>query len=528
MPDQPTKPKRIAIIGGGISGLAAAHRVAELEPTAEVVLFERGDRLGGIVRTIRKGGFLIETSADSFITSVPSGIDLCRRIGFADQLIPTEPQHRGAMVVCRGKLERVPDGFVLMAPQRLGPVLRSPILSLRGKLRLASERFVKARADGGDESLASFARRRLGREAFERLVQPLVGGIYTADPEKLSLAATLPRYLDMERQHGGLIRAARAQRKAGGRSQRSGIRDQESGVGGQESGSGFRDDSGARYSMFVAPREGLSSFAEALAARFPAGCVQLNCAIERMERVGDRWRLLHRPTVSVGSGQLARSLKPETDALPTDTVGLYNAVIVAASAPAAANLLQTVDKPLAAELSAIEYAGSAIVVLGYDRSQIAHPLDSFGFVVPAIEKRRILSASFSSVKFSGRAPAGKMLVRVFLGGALQPEMLELPDDQLHRIAEEELRDLLGISGAPCLSLVFRWPRAMPQYHLGHLDRLRRINDRLTQLPGLALAGNAYEGVGIPQCIRSGEQAAEKALLTIRQNDTSPGVATPGL
>ncbi len=464
--------RRIAVIGGGISGLAAAHRVVELEPTAEITLFEAGSQLGGIVRTVRQDGFLIETSADSFITSVPAAIDLCRRIGFADQLIPTDPAHRGAMVACRGKLERVPEGFVLMSPERLGPVLRSPILSWPGKLRLAAERFIKPRIGSGDESLASFARRRLGNETFERLVQPLIGGIYTADPEKLSLAATLPRYLEMERQYDSLIRGASGRRKAEGGRRKEGVGDQ--------------DGSGARYSMFVAPRDGLSSFVDALAARLPPGCVQLNSAVDNIERVDGRLRL---------SGQI------------------FDAAIIAVPASAAANLLRSVNGALAAELAAIEYAGSAIVVLGYDRTQIAHPLDSFGFVVPAIEKRRILSASFSSVKFPGRAPSGKVLIRVFLGGALQPEMLEKSDDQLRRIAEEELRDLLGISGSPTLSLVFRWPRAMPQYHLGHLDRLRRINDRLAQLPGLALAGNAYEGVGIPQCIRSGEQAAEQLLKT---------------
>jgi protoporphyrinogen/coproporphyrinogen III oxidase len=475
--------KKIAVIGAGISGLAAAHRVRELDATAEVILFEAGDRLGGIIGTIRQDGYLIETSADSFITNMPWATDLCRRIGFADRLIPTDPSHRGAMVVSRGQLHPVPEGFLLMAPNRLGAVMASPILSLRGKLRLACERFIAAKRDGGDESLAAFAKRRLGREAFERLVQPLVGGIYTADPEKLSLAATLPRFLEMEHQHGSLIRAAKANRKAaaGGSGSSTDIADSE--------------DSGARYSMFVAPREGLSSFVDAIAKRLPQGCVRLNSTVERLERDGEKWRL-HSPTVSVG-------LCEE-----------FDAVILATPAPAAAKLLGDVDASLAAELAAIEHAGSAIVILAYDQSQIAHPLNAFGFVVPAIENRRILSASFSSVKFPGRAPDGKVLIRVFLGGALQAEMLNLPDDELQRIACEELANLLGIRGEPCLSKIFRWPSAMPQYHLGHLQRLKRIDDRIAQLLGLALAGNAFSGVGIPQCIRSGETAAERVLTSL--------------
>jgi protoporphyrinogen/coproporphyrinogen III oxidase len=484
-------PKRIAVIGGGISGLAAAHRVRELDPSAEVTVFEAGSQAGGILRTIRQDGYLIEASADSFITGVPWAIDLCRRIGFEDQLIPTNPEFRGAMVVARGKLEPVPEGFVLMAPSQLRSVMRSPILSWRGKLRVACETMVKARTAGGDESLASFARRRLGREAFERLVQPLVGGIYTADPEKLSLAATLPRYLEMERQHGSLIRGAKAKRK----SATNGVADAAA-------------DRGARYSMFVAPRDGLASFIDAIAAKLAAGCVRLNSSIERIEREGEKWRI-YSPTVSGGSND-------------------FDGVILATSAAAAANLLTCADSALAGELTAIEHAGSAIVALGYDQSQIEHPLNTFGFVVPTIERRKILSASFSSVKFPGRAPDGKVLIRVFLGGALQPEILQETDAELRRIAQDELRQLLGIRGEPELTMTFRWPAAMPQYHLGHLDRLRRIQERLNQLPSLALAGNAFAGVGIPQCIRSGEQAAERVWDKQRKSSASPGVTIPRL
>ena len=242
--------------------------------------------------------------------------------------------------------------------------------------------------------------------------------------------------------------------------------------------------------MFVAPRDGLSSLVDVMAAKLPAGCVRLNCAVRRIDHVNREWRV-----VDENGSQKCDGL------------------IVATSATTAANLLARVNSTLANELAAIEYAGSAVVALGYERSQIARPLDSFGFVVPAIERRRILSASFASVKFPGRAPAGKELIRVFLGGALQPEVLEHTDDQLRQIAEDELQELLGITGGPCLSMVFRWSASMPQYHLGHLDRVRQINEKLSQLPGIALAGNAYTGVGIPQCVRSGEQAAERLICS---------------
>jgi protoporphyrinogen/coproporphyrinogen III oxidase len=482
MPAEDLPRRRIAVIGGGISGLAAAHRLTELQSGAEIVLFEGSSRLGGVIETVREGGFLIEKSADSFITNLPWAIDLCRRIEFADQLIPTDAANRGAMVVARGKLERVPDGFLLMAPERLRPVMRSPVLSVRGRLRLARERFIKPRRDDSDESVASFARRRLGRETFERLVQPLVGGIYTADPEKLSMTATMPRFLEMERQHGSLRRGLQAERS---------VRNSPESTSGGELP---QADAGARYSMFVAPRGGLSSLIAAISARLPSGCVRLNSSVERIEQGNGKWRVLLKSDPATSED--------------------FDDLIIASAAPTAARLCESVDATLAAELAAIEYAGSAIVVLGYDRAQIQHPLDSFGFVVPAIEGRPILSASFSSVKFPSRAPDGKVLMRIFFGGALQPEALELSDERLIEVAHEELGDLLGVFGEPNLKKVFRWPRAMPQYHVGHVERLKRIEDRLSQLPGLALAGNAFRGVGIPQCVRSGEEAAEKVLSAL--------------
>ncbi len=463
------------MIGGGIGGLAAALRVRELEPTSELTLLEAGARLGGVLHTERRGEFLLEHGADSFITNTPFAVELCRRIGFDAQLIETNPASRRAFVVRRGRLRPVPEGFALMAPARIWPLFGTPVLSPLGKLRLACERLVPRRRDNGDESLADFARRRLGREAFERLVQPLVAGIYTADPERLSLAATLPRFQEMERRYGSLIRAARQQRS--------------------DDVQHNTQASGARYSLFTTPREGLGSLVAAIAARLPAESVRLNSAVDQVQRVGDKWRLL---------------LKSATASDVTDTFE-FDAVIVALPAPAAAQVLRTVDAQLVGELSAIAYAGAAVVSLAYSRTQIAHPLDGAGFVVPMIEQRRILSASFSSVKYPGRAPDGTALIRVFIGGACQSELLAESDEGLIRIAREELGQLLGANGAPLLTSVARWPASMPQYHLGHLDRIARIEARMAELPGLALAGNAYCGVGIPQVIHSGEVAAERAL-----------------
>ena len=461
--DTPSTTPRIAVIGGGISGLAAAHRVTELLPQAELVLIEAANRLGGVLETVRRDGFLIERSADSFITKYPWASDLCGRLGIADQLLPTDETRRRALVVRDGELLPVPDGFVLMTANKAWPILATRVLSWRGKLRLLAEPLMPRRnpSEQGDESVGSFARRRLGREAYERLVQPLLGGIHTADAERLSLAATFPEFMAQEQYHGRLQR-----------------------------GGSKKTESGARYGLFVAPRDGIGSLVQALADRLPPGALRLNSLVAALERdATERWRL------ELGEGR-AES---------------FDAVIVALPAPAAAKLLAKLDAELSTELAAIEYAGCSIVCAAYRRDQFACPPDGFGFVVPRIEKRPIIAGSFASEKFPGRAPVGDVLIRVFIGGALAPELAELPDDELRRMAHQQLAALMRISGQPLWTEVARWPASMPQYHVGHLQRIAQIGGRVAKLRGLELAGNAYHGVGIPQCIHSGETAAERVV-----------------
>lgn len=460
----------IAVVGGGITGLAAAHRLIELAPEAQITQFDAGERLGGVLQTEHQDGYLIELSADNFITNVPWGVDLCRRLGLGEQMLPTRESQRRAFVVRRGKLLPVPLGFHLLSPSRVWPVVCSPLLSWRSKLRVLCEPLVRRRRDGGDESLASFARRRLGREAFERLVQPLVAGIYTADAERLSMAAALPRFVDMERQSGGLLRGAWRE------------------VSRQ---SGTMASSGARYGLFVAPRDGMSSLVEALVRRLNDSGVEHGPAVTTLVREGSRW--------SVTAG---------------DQTVTFDAVILALPAYAAAALMESEHHELADDLTRIPYAGSAIVVLAYRRDQIAHNFAGFGFVVPAIERRNILAASFSSTKFDGRAPEDRVLIRVFFGGAERPDQLDLDNETLIKLATTELADLLGVQGPPELTRVARWPRSMPQYHVGHVELVERIERMAAELPAFALAGNAYHGVGVPNCIHSGEQAAERVLAAL--------------
>jgi oxygen-dependent protoporphyrinogen oxidase len=344
--------------------------------------------------------------------------------------------------------------------------------------------------------MAAFVRRRLGREAFERLVEPLVSAVYAADMEKLSVEATLPRFRDMEREHGSLIRAMRAQRK----------RRPEAG-----------HESGARYSMFVTLRDGLSSLVEALAARLPPGSVRLNSPVGRITPVGGRW--LVEPASEKGDwSNLCQApggpLRGKLDLSPFSAQGegeTFDAVIVATPSYEAARLLAPTDPELAAGLARIEHSGTAIVSLGYDRRQVAHPLDGMGAVVPSVERSPILACSFSSQKYPHRCPEGKVLLRVFVGGARQPELAEMPDEQLRTLVLAHLEPLLGISGQPEYCNLAHWPRTMPQYHVGHRERVAAIEERVRRWPGLALAGNAYHGVGIPDCIHGGETAAERVL-----------------
>lgn len=483
MSESPPPSRRIAVIGGGISGLAAAHRLVELDPNCRPTLLEAGSRLGGVISTLHRDGFQVERSADNFITTVPYGLDLCGRLGLTDRLTPTNPKNRRTYVVRRGRLHQLPDGFMMMAPTRLWPLAVTPILSPWGKFRSALEYLIPPRTSDDDESMAAFVRRRLGREAFDRLVEPLVSAVYAADLEKLSLMATLSRFRDMEREHGSLIRAMRRQIKARKKAARG-------------ASQAATEESGPRYSMFVTLREGLCTLVDAIAARLPEGAVRLGAKVERVERDGDGWR------VKVASF----SPRPQGE-----EESRFDAVILATPSHVAARLIEGVDAELAGQVGSVAHSGTAIVSLGYRREQIGHPLAGMGAVVPAVENSPILAASFSSQKYPHRAPEGKELIRVFLGGARHEELAEMPGEELVPLVEKHLGPLLDIRGEPCFLDVAHWPRTMPQYHVGHLELVADIEARVAEIPGLDLAGNAFHGVGIPDCIHGGEQAAQRVL-----------------
>ncbi len=508
--------KRIAVIGGGLAGLSAAHRLIELakerNESIDVTLFEASSRLGGLVGTEQIGDYLVDTGADSFLTNKPAAVSLCRRLGIDDRLVSTDARYRGALVLREGRPLPIPEGFQLLSPTAVWPVITSPLFSVWGKFRLLAEWFVPSRqkaaqnstfgpsATSGsnktaivDESLSDFVLRRFGREALDRLIQPLVGGIYTADPERLSLAGTMPRFLEMERDHGSLIRASLNKKKKKGK---PGMTSEPA-----EEVDPSDSSSGARYGLFAGLKGGMEDLVSALRSKVESAChVRLNCGIFSIaahDTVEEE--------VSKSEGSQRYVLK-----LWDGTEESFTSVVVAASAARMAVMLESLDSRLSSELGKLEYASSAIVVSGHRLSDIRDPLKAFGLVIPHSEGRKIIAVSFSSRKFPDRAPADHVLLRTFVGGAMQPELYEKTDDQIKQIVRDELAEVLGVQGEPDFMRVVRYPVAMPQYVVGHLDRVARIQELTKQHTGIALAGIACNGVGVPDAIASGERAAEVA------------------
>ncbi len=470
MADNQTLTLDCAIVGGGISGLAAAHALHRRAPAWKIRLFEKSQRIGGILETRSVNGLLIETSADSFITDPPAALNLCEQLGIEKDLVSTQPTGRRAEVLHHGRLKRIPDGFQILGTRKLLPLLCSPLLSLRGKVRACCEPFIAARNENADESLAAFAKRRFGKETFEQLIAPLVAGIYTADAEKLSMATALPRFVEMERKFGSIYRGLRAEAKNSNNSRR--------GVG-------------ARYGLFAAPQDGLRQLLGKIEQSLPVDTVHTRAEITALKCTTDnRWKL----EANGKTAWVARKL------------------IIATPAFEAAELLDPLDSILAEELRNIPYASCAIACFAYEKKQFTKLPESFGFVIPPCEGRQILAVSFSSNKFPMRAPDNQLLVRIFIGGATQASILEHDDSKLLEIADDELKQIVDVRGAPHFRTIIRWPRSMPQYHVGHLERIERIDQQVAQIKNFALIGNAYRGVGIPQCVDGAVRAAESLCL----------------
>lgn len=467
--------KNIAIIGGGITGLATAFYLQKYAPAANVTLIENTHRLGGKIVSAQENGFVVEGGPDSFLARKPAVMELCRDLGLNEDLIGPNAAQQNTYVWSRDKLHPLPEGMMLMAPAMVLPFLRSRLISWPGKMRMAMEIFVPPSNAMADESLASFVRRRLGGEALEKMVAPLMAGIFAADPETLSLQSTFPIFLEMERKHGSLLRAILHQKRAKGHPPVT---------------SGAKDISSP---MFMTLRGGLQQLVDVIVARLHLHTILLNRSVLWVERHADQYRI----ALSDGRWIMA------------------DEIVFATPAYVTANLVRRIDPVLAMRLRAIRYVSTATVSLGFKNGDINIPLNGFGFVVPHNENRQITACSWSSVKFSHRAPEGHALIRVFVGGARAEALAEQDEAALVDLAREELRATMGIAAIPVLSKVYRWHKANPQYDVGHRARTADIDKMVAWHPGMHLAGSAYHGPGIPDCIQSAVKVAQLIARTIQ-------------
>ena len=477
--------KRIAIIGGGISGLSAAFALEQQRRAGvplEYVVFESSPRLGGVMVTDSADGCLIEAGPDSFLTEKPWAIDLCRQIGLGDQLIGSNDQQRKTYILVKGQLVAMPDGLMFMVPTKILPTVFSPLFSLATKLRMAREWFHPPRKSEQDETVAAMVERHYGPEMVDRLAGPLLLGIYGGEASALSVRAVLPRFAEMESQYGSLGRAMLAARSK------------------MSAGHVHR-----AAPLFTSLKAGMQQMIDALVARLSPSSLVRNAPVTVLSRAGERW------TLSVG-----------------DRSQQSDAVILAVAAGSAAALLHSCSPQLARELAGINYTSSVTVALGYDQNVRSSLPPGFGFLVPRSEGKQMLAATFVHNKFPHRAPDDRALIRCFLGGLRNDQVLELSDDDILHTVREELRDIIGIAADPLFARVYKWKRAMAQYGVGHLERLQHIEGIRQQLPGLALAGNAYRGIGVPDCVRSGSGAAAQVLnaLGLQPAHTTEKVSQP--
>jgi len=471
--------KRVAIIGGGISGLSAAFTLEEKRKSGapvEYVVFESSPRLGGVLVTDHVDGCIIEAGPDSFLTEKPWAADLCRKIGLGAQLIGSNDVDRKTYIVVKNKLVVLPDGLMFMVPTKIMPTVFSSLFSVRTKLRMAAEWFHPPRKATEDETVAAMVQRHYGSEMVDLLADPLLSGVYGGEAAHLSVRAVLPRFAEMEAKYGSLGRAMLA-----ARTKMAAVA------------------KGPAKPLFSSLKDGMQQMIDALVARLDAKALKTSSSVQAVSRQHQNQSQNNGNGWAVQSGH-------ESDH--------FDAVIIATPTPAAAAMLESADPSLARDLADINYGSSVTVSLGYDEKVRRSLPPGFGFLVPRSEGRRMLAATFVHNKFPHRAPENRAIVRCFLGGARDEQILQSSDAEILQIVRDELRGIISLTAEPLFARVYKWKSAMAQYSVGHLERLQRIESLRRKLPGLALAGNGYSGIGVPDCVRSGADAVGNVLAQI--------------
>ncbi len=467
-------PKRVVIVGGGISGLSAAFALSEQAKSRDVpfqcTVVEGQDYLGGKILTNRRGGVIMEGGPDSFLTTKPAALALCEKLGISSQLVNTKQENAQTFIYSKGRLRQFPQGLISMVPMKIAPLFRSGVLSWAGIVRMGADWVVPRRDRTKDEeTLAEFFSRRLGSEAFDHLLEPLVSGIYAGDANELSVDATFPHLVELERKYGSLIKGTLTTRRPRP-SHKPEVKPR---------------------TLFTTLRGGLGDLIASLTERLSGVGVSL--------RRGMNVRAMHVP----GS----QAEPPYRLELEGGDVLEAEAVILATPAYVSANLLRPFDDEASTFLDQIPYASTMTISMVFPEPEVKGLIRGYGFVVPRVENRSLIAATWSSMKWAERAPAGQCLVRCYLGRRGREDLLDLNDSELTGRACRELEVIAGIQSQPLHVEMYRWPRAMPQYILGHRERVRHIRERVARRPGLYVTGEAYDGIGIPDCIRGAEQTS---------------------
>ena len=457
--------KRVVIIGGGIAGLSAAYyleRARRNGAQIDWVLLEKSDRLGGVIRSELRDGYVLEAGPDSFLTMKPEGAQFCRDLGIADRLINSNDADRKTYIVVKGRLIPIPDGLEFMVPTRVAPMAMTPLFSWSTKLAMAREWFHPSGNHRNDESVAEFVQRHFGQEMVDRVAEPLLAGVYGGNADQMSVRAVLPRFAEMERESGSLVRASLKARKE------------------------RRKSAAPPQPLFTSLKNGVQEMVNAAVAALPADRIRLRSSVEAVEHSGSGW------TVKTQSGSEA-----------------FDELILATPAPAAAEMLGDVNTVLTNGLQQIQYSSSAAVVVAYDKPIALPP--GHGFLVPRTEGRSMLACTFVHRKFPYRVPEGGALLRCFISSSRVADLQQQSDDWVRSTVLKEIGELLGVRERPLFSEVYRWDCALPQYSTGHVERVADMEKAIAGLPGLQLIGNSFHGIGIPDCIRSGRKAAEMII-----------------
>ncbi|GAV23350.1 protoporphyrinogen oxidase [Carboxydothermus pertinax] len=457
------------VIGGGIAGLAAAYEL--FREGQDFILIEEDNYFGGKVKTNLRDGFVIEGGPDCFLSEKPQVFQIARELKFEDKIIGTNDEFKGTYILSKGRLHELPEGLMMMVPTKIIPFVLSPLISWPGKIRMGLDLFIPPKKDDSDESLYSFVTRRLGREALEKIAEPLIGGIHAGTPEEMSIKATFPRFVEMEKKYGSLIKGmltAKAQAVK-------------------------KPKTKSKTTYFMSFQKGMGELAENIVANLPEYKLFSGKKAIKISYKNGKYQTF------LSDGEVIES----------------NHVILAVPSYVAAELLEELNSDLAGLLTQTGFASSATITLAYKKADWPFAVNSFGFVVPRIEKRHLMAITYSSVKWNHRVPSEDyLLVRGFLGGAVNQEDVFLPEKDMVDLVLREIKDILGVQAKPLFYEIFRWPKGMAQYKVGHLERLAKIDKLVEEMPGLALAGSSYRGIGVPDCIKSGREAVRRLLNNI--------------